>query len=118
MSRSKSLFATANTTASGIATSASRSDPTSHGFRYRKSGISVAQHKSGASSMASAQPVEIRPKNRPMNNRPNKPTTPTPRIAGTPTSAVATERFEISLAPMVVATIVAVKGKAAAPPLM
>ena len=118
MSRSKSRFATASTTANGIATKTNRSDPTSHGFRCRRSGVSVAQHKSGASNMTSAQPVESRPKKRPRNNKPNKPTTPIPRIAGAPKFAGAPERFVINLVPMIVATSVAAKGKAAAPPLM
>ncbi|RLT02626.1 MAG: hypothetical protein DWI21_16990 [Planctomycetota bacterium] len=68
--------------------------------------------------MASAQSVESRPKKRPRNNRPNKATTPTPTIAGALKLASATERFAISLTPMVVATSVATKGNAATPPLM
>lgn len=66
--------------------------------------------------MASAQPVESRPKKRPMNNTPNKPTNPIPRIAGELKFADPPERFPTSLAPMVVATSVAANGKAAAPP--
>ena len=118
MLRSKSRFARASTTTSGIATSPNRSDPTNHGFRFRSIGVSVSQHKSGASSMASAPPVESRPKYRPMNNRPNKPTTPIPSIDGVPKSTDASERFVHNLAPVAVATSVAANGKAAAPPWM
>ena len=81
MFRSKSRFATASTTSSDIATSNNRSEPTCHGFRFRSNGTSVTQHKSGINSMANATPVESRPKKRPMNSKPNKPTTPIPMIA-------------------------------------
>ena len=107
MFRSKSRFATASTTSSDIATSNNRSEPTCHGFRFRSNGTSVTQHKSGINSMANATPVESRPKKRPMNSKPNKPTTPIPMMAGAPRFAGLPERFVISSAAMAVVTMVA-----------
>ena len=74
--------------------------------------------------MVSAQPVEIWPKNRPTNNRPNKPTTPIPRtvdaskIAGVASRPATKRRFVINFAPSVVANSEATSGNDAAPPLM